>query len=119
MGIARRIVEAAVFATAGTLCGCVTLGPDYEEPQVAWLQDWQSDLYGQVVQSPSQQTQVDLRFWWKAFDDPVLNGLIDTARHASPTLRIAGLRILESRALLGIAGASVYPQVQQLSGAAS
>jgi NodT family efflux transporter outer membrane factor (OMF) lipoprotein len=119
MGIARRSVEAAVFATTAALCGCVTLGPDYQEPQVAWLQDWQTDLYGQVAQSPSQQTQVDLRFWWEAFNDPVLNGLIDTARHENPTLRIAGLRILESRAVLGIAGASVYPQVQQLSGAAS
>ena len=114
----RCIVEAAVFAVTTALCGCVTLGPDYEEPQVAWLQDWQSDLYGQV-QAPPRQAQVDLRFWWEAFGDPVLDGLIATARRENPSLRIAGLRILESRAVLGIAGASVYPQVQQLSGSAS
>ena len=29
---------------------CVTVGPDYEEPDVAWLHEWQSDLYGQVGQ---------------------------------------------------------------------
>ena len=46
----------------------------------------------------------------------VLNGLIDTARQENPTLQIAGLAILESRALLGIATGSKYPQVQQASG---
>ena len=39
---------------------------------MAWLKEWQSDLYGQL-ESPEQQTQVDLRFWWHAFNDPVLN----------------------------------------------
>lgn len=115
----RCIVGASVLASAALLCGCVTLGPDYEEPQAAWLQDWQSDLYGQVVQDPAHQAQVDLRFWWKAFNDPVLDELIETARRENPSLRIAGLRILESRAVLGIAGANLAPQVQQLSGAAS
>ena len=47
--------------------------------------------------------RVDLAFWWELFEDPTLNQLIEAARHDNPTLRIAGLRILESRALLGIA----------------
>ena len=33
------------------------------------------------------------------------------------SLRIAGLRIMESRAQLGIAGSNLYPQLQQLGGA--
>ena len=32
------------------LSACVTLGPDYKEPDVAWLNEWQSDLYGQLGQ---------------------------------------------------------------------
>ena len=100
------------------LSACTTLGPDYKEPEVAWLKAWQSDLYGQL-ESPEQQTQVDLRFWWHAFNDPVLNALIETARRENPSLRIAGLRILESRAVLGIASANQYPQLQQLNGAAT
>lgn len=114
----RSIGHACVISAATLLAGCVTLGPDYEEPDVAWLATWQSDLYGQVDDA-SQQTQVDLRFWWRAFNDPVLNTLIDIARRENPSLRIAGLRILESRAMLGIAGSNLYPQVQQLSGAAT
>ncbi|MEM8768509.1 MAG: efflux transporter outer membrane subunit [Pseudomonadota bacterium] len=96
--------------------GCTTLGPDYEEPAVSWLDDWQTDLYGQVV-DPEQQQAADLAFWWQLFDDPVLNDLIDTVKRDNLTLQTAGLRILESRAVLGIAGAARYPQLQQVSGA--
>ena len=95
---------------------CTTLGPDYREPEVQWLDEWQSDLYGQVG-SPEQQAQVDLRFWWRLFDDPALNRLIELARMTNPSMRIAGLRILESRAALGIATGLRYPQVQQATGA--
>jgi len=115
---ARGIATAFVFAAVALLASCTTLGPDYQEPDVAWLKTWQSDLYGQIG-NPQEQTQVDLRFWWHAFNDPVLNDLIETARRENPSLRIAGLRILESRAVLGIAGANQYPQLQQINGAAT
>lgn len=103
------------MAFAGLLAACTTLGPDYREPEVSWLADWQTDLYGQVA-NPQQQAAVDLRFWWQVFDDPTLNELIETARRVNPGLQIAGLRMLESRAQLGIAGSSLYPQRQQVSG---
>jgi len=110
----------APVVLAGTLAvsGCTTLGPDFQEPEAAWVSEWQTDLYGQVV-DPAQQSEVDLQFWWRLFDDPILNGLIDTARRENPGLQSAGLRILESRAQLGIAGSNLYPQVQQGSGAVS
>jgi len=100
------------------LTACTTLGPDYAEPEIAWLDDWQPDLYGQVTDPEHHSTQ-DLAFWWELFDEPALNRLIDTAKRANPSLRIAGLRVLESRAVLGIAGSNLYPQVQQVGGAVS
>jgi len=111
-------LRAALFAVGAALAlsACTTLGPDFQEPEAAWVSGWQTDLYGQAV-DPAQQSEVDLQFWWHLFDDPVLNGLIDEARRENPGLRIAGLRILESRAQLGIAGSTLYPQVQQGSGA--
>jgi NodT family efflux transporter outer membrane factor (OMF) lipoprotein len=96
---------------------CTTLGPDYKEPEVTWLNDWQPDLYG--LGNSTQQATQDLRFWWLLFDDPVLNGLIKTARRNNPSLRIAGLRILESRAALGIANSTSLPQLQQLGASAT
>jgi NodT family efflux transporter outer membrane factor (OMF) lipoprotein len=98
-----------------TLSACTTLGPDYEEPQVEWLQQWQPTLY----QLPSTHKAVDLRFWWQMFDDPALNQLIAAAKKENLALRIAGLRVLESRAALGIAGSALYPQVQEVVSAIS
>lgn len=108
----------AALAVAGLLAACTTLGPDYQEPEVSWLADWQSDLYGQL-REPQRESDMDLSFWWQVFDDTTLNGLIETARRENPSLQIAGLRILESRAQLGIAGSNLYPQLQQVNGAAT
>jgi NodT family efflux transporter outer membrane factor (OMF) lipoprotein len=99
-----------------TLAACTTLGPDYQEPDVSWLKDWQPSAYG-TTDDHAAQKQVDLRFWWQLFNDPALNQLIAVARQENLQLRIAGLRIFESMALLGIAGSKLYPQVQQIGGA--
>lgn len=104
------------LVAALALSACVTVGPDFQEPDVAWLDEWQTDLYGQIGK-PEEQARTDLRFWTQIFGEPALNGLVETARRENPTLRIAGLRILESRAVLGIAGSGRYPQLQQVSGA--
>lgn len=114
----KRIGGSLLVLAVLTLPACVTVGPDYQEPEVAWLKDWRSDLYGQIGQ-PEAQTQTDLRFWTELFDEPELNSLVEVARRENPTLRIAGLRVLESRALLGIAGSNRYPQLNQLTGAAA
>ena len=110
------LAKSPILLLLALLCACTTLGPDHQEPQVDWLSEWQTDLYGQIEQ-PGAQTELDLRFWWLMFDDPILNQLIDTAREKNPSLELAGLRILESRAQLGIAGSNLYPQSQQASGA--
>jgi NodT family efflux transporter outer membrane factor (OMF) lipoprotein len=94
------------------LAACSAVGPDYREPDVDWLADWQPALYGQARQEPGAG---NLGRWWQRFGDPVLNDLVDKARRENPSLRIAGLRILESRALLGIARGLSYPQLQQVN----
>lgn len=109
---ARRLILAC---TAVLLPACTNLGPDYREPDVAWLSAWETDLYGQALTSVPDGAE-DLRFWWQAFNDPVLNQLIDIARRENHSLRIASLAILESRALLGIATGARYPQVQRANG---
>lgn len=114
--VRMRQLRVAVAGFAMALNACTMLGPDYRQPDVEWLDDWHSDLYGQRA-DPAGEQAVDLGFWWHLFNDPALNALIAEAWHENPSLRSAGLRILESRALLGIAGSGLYPQVQQLGGA--
>lgn len=99
-----------------TLSACTVVGPDYKEPDINWLQSWQPSSYGKT---PAAKQQLDLGFWWKVFNDPLLNDLITTARRENPSLKIAGLRIFESRALLNIARSTLYPQLQQANGNAT
>ncbi len=105
----------ALLFIALTLNACTALGPEYQEPEVPWLQNWQPTSYPDSANA--RQTEFDLHFWWLQFDDPVLTALIDTVQKENLSLHIAGLRVLESRAALGLVSSSLYPQVQQISGA--
>ena len=58
----------------------------------------------------------DYRAWWRVFDDPTLNRLVESAYHQNLSLRIAGVRVLEARAQLGIAIGGLFPQNQQALG---
>jgi len=107
----RQILVGLGFAL--TLAGCTTLGPDFVRPQVPTVPDWQT------TDDALSGKPADLAEWWKLFNDPVLDTLINTAYQQNLPLQIAGLRILEARAQLGIAVGNRYPQVQQASGSAS
>ncbi|CAB5122304.1 Efflux transport system, outer membrane factor (OMF) lipoprotein [Olavius algarvensis associated proteobacterium Delta 3] len=93
------------------LCACTTVGPDFVKPKAAVEKEWSEK------DDPSVRTDaLDYSEWWKVFDDPILNRLIQIASTQNLSLQIAGLRILEARALLGIAIGLQYPQSQALSG---
>lgn len=107
--LCRRLLP---LALAG-LVACAPLGPEFREPELDWLAGWQPELYGQAAQDPAAAS---LARWWQRFHDPVLDQLVTAARRENPSLRAAGLRILESRALLGIATGLQAPQLQQING---
>ncbi len=96
------------------LAGCVTVGPDYERPEVDLREDWTlAGAQGLVEALPAAQPS-----WWEVFADPLLNELIQEAYGQNLDLEVAGLRILEARASLGIATGNQYPQSQSLNGSA-
>ena len=93
-------------------CGCATVGPDYQAPTAPVQDDWleyedtQLDSTAPVVPS-----------WWKtAFNDPILDRLVETALAQNYSLRSAGLRVLQARQRLAIAIGNQYPQQQQING---
>ena len=94
------------------LSGCVRLGPDFQSPKPAWIDRWSSPA---LEQSSQRSLNPDLRQWWQVFGDPLLDRLIDEADAHNSDLKIAGLRVMEARALLGIAQSGRYPQLQQAS----
>src|SRR5688572_22480382 len=106
-------------ALAGTvlLSACTTVGPDFKPPVVPWLDAWTGGSLKSVAVEPqvSRGPQAHEE-WWRNFKDPVLDRLVAEAQRVNPNVRTAGLRIMEARAQLGIAGSTLYPQVQQVTG---
>jgi len=54
--------------------------------------------------------------WWQVFQNPALTRLFDQVYRQNLNQQIAGLRILEARAQLGIAVGLQYPQSQSFGG---
>lgn len=110
-GAAHRCLKASYAVTfvgvVLTLTGCA-VGPHYVRPVQSVNASWSGTGSPQI----SAQAATDSA-WWKAFNDPVLEQLIQLAYKQNLTLRVAGLRIMEARAVLGIATGNQYPQVQQ------
>jgi len=111
MIFSRRVLLAsfAVFVSA-----CAAVGPDYVQPDSPLGPDWYEAERERYNTNAEQQV-----LWWETLGDPVLNGLIDLAHQQNNNLQIAGLRVLESRAQLGIAIGNKYPQSQVVAGDAA
>ncbi len=92
---------------------CAKVGPDYVRPDTKVSQDWLEAGHPQLSNEPAEY-----RSWWQAFKDPVLDRFIETAYRENLNLRIAGVRVLEARAQLGVAAGNLYPQTQQATAAA-
>ncbi|MBW2066907.1 MAG: efflux transporter outer membrane subunit, partial [Deltaproteobacteria bacterium] len=103
-----------VVGAAVLLAGGCAVGPDYVRPPVPQQKEWLEEKDPKIRTEPADFTQ-----WWTVFHDPVLNALVDTAYQQNLPLRIAGIRILEARARLGILTGRLYPQLQQGKGAMS
>ena len=93
-----------------TLTGCA-VGPRYKRPEVKINNNW-SEQHDEHLQT---ETAPDIT-WWKSFNDPALDRLVDLAYHQNLSLQVAGLRIMESRARLGFAVGQQYPQFQAAVG---
>jgi NodT family efflux transporter outer membrane factor (OMF) lipoprotein len=96
------------------LAGCAAVGPDFVPPEVPAPDSWEL-----VQDAGLQATPYELVEWWGVFSDPVLNQLVGIAQQQNYTLELAGLRVLESRAQLGIASGLQYPQTQFATGGAT
>lgn len=104
-----RCSIAVIFLLNG---GCTELGPDYARPDVGVSPNWLDASNSRVRTGAGDPSR-----WWKVFNDPVLDRLVDAAYRQNLSLRVAGVRVLEARAQLGVATGELYPQTQQAFGA--
>ena len=92
----------AVILLAVSLAGCA-VGPDYARPEV-------------VKPEGFRFQQADARelanvAWWKQFNDPVLDGLIDEALTNNYDLQIAAARVEEFAGRFATTRAQGFPQI--------
>ena len=102
---------AGLLAVTLVVSGCTTVGPNYVRPPGPVAKQWIDIDDPRIKAEPAE-----LIDWWTVYNDPVLTFLVEAAYKQNLTLQIAGLRILEARAQLGIAVGRQYPQVQQATG---
>lgn len=107
----RHCKPSLILLILMVLPGCIKVGPNFTRPPVAVSQTWLDAGDQRVKPEPAEY-----RNWWRAFNDAVLDRLIDRAYRENLSLRIAGVRVLEARAQLGIAVGGLFPQTQQAFG---
>ena len=104
------IVTAGCTSARQWVANGFQVGPEYCPPAAAVADNW-IDADDRRVRS---DVSVDAA-WWTVFDDPQLSELVALAYQQNLSLREAGARILEARALRAIAVGSVFPQRQQMA----
>jgi len=100
-------------AIALMLTSCAPVGPDFVKPEPEAAEDWSQPVSQGLDAAPAELVQ-----WWRVFNDPVLDDLVAAALKDNNNLEIAGLRVLEAAAQLGIATGAKYPQSQFAAGEA-
>lgn len=106
----RQFLRAACLVPLLTVISACAVGPDYEPPAAETPGDWQLADDAQLSTGAADDAE-----WWTNFNDPALDAVVERARSENLSLRIAGLRILESRAILGISKGQRWPQQQQIN----
>jgi multidrug efflux system outer membrane protein len=84
------------------LAGCTTVGPDYQRPEVSLPQTYPA------AEQPGPALAAD---WWQAFNDPILNDLVASARANNADARLAAARVQEADAVLREARGALFPEI--------
>jgi len=111
----RRLVAFMLLASVALLVcagfsGC-KVGPNYRAPSSLLNDHWTLEGHPRLQGDPANHSM-----WWKHFNDPVLDFLVDQAATQNLTLREAGSRIMESRARRDAVIGNLFPQAQAASG---
>ncbi len=99
------VSRAGIVCLAGLMFGCAAVGPEFQKPEVEIAEAWL-----QAEDERVDSGRAEYENWWTVFEDPALDQLIERAYSDNLNLQVAGLRILEARAQLGIATGLKYPQ---------
>jgi NodT family efflux transporter outer membrane factor (OMF) lipoprotein len=114
LSLAHRVTSCLLCLA---LTGCA-VGPDFVPPRPSAPDDWASWRSGDsALALPAATTDALPAAWWRAFDDPVLERLLERALAASPDLQTAALRLAQARIQRSTVAAQRAPEVQASAGA--
>ena len=91
-----------------SLISCKTVGPDYKRSE--------ANLPA-VFSETADVESLQLKEWWKQYQDPKLNELIALSLKNNTNIALAVARIEEADASMREVGATLYPQVDLSAGA--
>jgi NodT family efflux transporter outer membrane factor (OMF) lipoprotein len=100
-----RTLTLALLPAVCALAACITVGPDYSLPQDAAvnapLANAPLDGAGDNVVAHQSVPQ----YWWRLYDDPTLDALVQDALKSNADLRVASANLARAREALGVAEA--------------
>ncbi|EJL25216.1 efflux transporter, outer membrane factor lipoprotein, NodT family [Caulobacter sp. AP07] len=103
----RSVSSLALLALAGvTISGCA-VGPNYVAPASPVSGAFIGA--GAVAQRAAAPASIDQAAWWKGFNDPVLDALVDRGLAQNLDLAQAAARVTQARAGLTAATAALLP----------
>ena len=102
----KKVIRTQPFAILAMVLGAAgcSVGPNYKTPDVPVPAAW-----NEAQQKGVNARSADLVHWWTAFNDPVLNSLVERAARSNLDLRLAEARIREARASRAIIAAGEWP----------
>jgi len=114
----RRRMLVGTALSAALLFACTPVGPDFVRPNSPVVKQWMEANSPSASQASGLTSRsAPVVKWWQSFNDPTLNKLVAEAYAQNLTLQVAGARVLQARAQLGIAFGELYPQSQAAGGA--
>lgn len=118
---ATILASATAFALLGLAACSFAPEPVVPAPAAALPATYEADIAGEdpapaepIGDPPLLHAPLD---WWTAFQDPVLNAVVDTALASNFDLAAAVARVRQARAQARVARAALLPSVQLSAGA--
>lgn len=115
--LALAVLLGAILSSSGCILSGASewvrngfkVGPNYCKPPAPVAPEW-------IQARDADVQQRHIQDWWTVFQDDSLNSLIRTAYEQNLNLRVLGTRVLQARALKGVAAGNLFSQTQQLQG---
>jgi NodT family efflux transporter outer membrane factor (OMF) lipoprotein len=106
-----NIIKLQIAALAVLVAGC-TVGPNFTKPNAALPGSWCTGPCQTANTGPSKVTTDPINTaWWTSFNDPELVKLENRVADANLDLKVASMRLAESRAERSITAADQYPTI--------